>query len=237
MKRYKLAALLVSLVFGCALFVGYFSLGERHTPALFIDILNNNLVYTGVENIVMTVYLNYRLFDTIFEAMLLLICVMGVLQFSELSPKENNFIEQIRKTKKEAHFSPLMKDSLRGIYPFVFLFGVYIIISGINTPGGGFQGGAIIAAIIMSLHLSTGRSIITVEKAIVLEKIMFIFMLILATSFLIWGNGFSPFWYRTYLVFINLIIGVKVFSGFVILYLQFMHGGTRFFSDNIEGDD
>ena len=234
MKKYKLFGLLISLLFGSVLFIAYFALGERQDAALFQETLNNNLIYTGVTNIVMTVYLNYRLFDTIFEAMLLLICVMGVLQFSELSPKENNYIEQYRTSHEKAGFSSLMIDSLRAVYPFVFCFGIYIIVSGITSPGGGFQGGAIIAAIVMSLHLSTGRSIITVDKAIILEKIMFILMIIIATLFLIFGKDLEPLYYKAYLIIINLIIGMKVFTGFVILYLQFMHGGGRYFNESLE---
>lgn len=225
MTRAKLGCLIMTAVLGVCVFISYFSLGDRGYALLYNEVLSNNLVSTGVTNIVMTVYLNYRLFDTIFEAMLLLICVMGVLQFSQLSKQENNYIEQVRTEGMSEKFSPLMIDSLKNVYPFVFVFGLYIIISGLVTPGGGFQGGAIIAAIIMSLHLSTGRSLITVDKAIVLEKIMFIMMLLISIAFLIWGSQVEAHIYRLYLAAINIIIGVKVFSGFVILYLQFMHSG------------
>ena len=41
--------------------------------------------------------------------------------------------------------------------PFVLLFGLYIFTFGEEGPGGGFQGGAIIAAAIMLVHLTVGR--------------------------------------------------------------------------------
>lgn len=41
--------------------------------------------------------------------------------------------------------------------PFIFLFGLYVVAHGHYSPGGGFQGGAILAASIMLLRLSLGK--------------------------------------------------------------------------------
>ncbi len=41
--------------------------------------------------------------------------------------------------------------------PFIFLFGLYVIAHGHYSPGGGFQGGAILAASVMLLRLSLGK--------------------------------------------------------------------------------
>lgn len=220
MKNYKINSIIMILLMAFALFVSYFSLGERQIPLLFETSLASEI--EGVQNFVMNIYLRYRLFDTLFEAMLLLVCVMGVLQFSSLNAKENNFIEKNRSQLK--NFSELMSEGLKTVYPLVFLFGIYIIIFGLNSPGGGFQGGAIVAAIIMSLHLSTGKSIMTVENAIKLEKVMFILLLIISSIFFILGFPHGKL-YIYFLIIINVIIGIKVFCGFVIIYLHFMHKG------------
>lgn len=43
--------------------------------------------------------------------------------------------------------SSLLAKSLGVLYPIIFLFfGLYVTINGHNTPGGGFQGGAIISS-------------------------------------------------------------------------------------------
>jgi multicomponent Na+:H+ antiporter subunit B len=45
-------------------------------------VLENHNTETGAKNAVTAIYLNYRLWDTIFEAMLLLLSAMAVIYFS-----------------------------------------------------------------------------------------------------------------------------------------------------------
>lgn len=45
------------------------------------------------------------------------------------------------------------------IAPFILLFGLYVIFHGHHSPGGGFQGGAILAAMAILLRLSLGMEL------------------------------------------------------------------------------
>ena len=45
----------------------------------------------------------------------------------------------------------------RAMIPFILLFGLYVVAHGHYSPGGGFQGGAILAASVMLLRLSLGK--------------------------------------------------------------------------------
>jgi multicomponent Na+:H+ antiporter subunit B len=227
MKKSDPLAVVLMILFAVTVFFGYASLEPRNPPLMMIETLRNHLMHTGVKNVVMTVYLDFRLFDTLFETMLLLVCVIGVVQFSELTPSERNFREHASGGRRTAGFSPLMTEGLQGVYPFVLVFGVYVVLSGVRSPGGGFQGGAIIAAIFMSKHLSTGGRLIPVELAFTLEKILFLSILVLAALFLILRRQLGPGTYLAYMYAINLLIGFKVFCGFVILYMKFMHSGLR----------
>jgi multicomponent Na+:H+ antiporter subunit B len=47
--------------------------------------------------------------------------------------------------------------AVRLMAPFVFLFGIYVIMFGHYSPGGGFQGGTILAANVILLRLALGR--------------------------------------------------------------------------------
>ncbi|MDI6765350.1 MAG: MnhB domain-containing protein [Bacteroidota bacterium] len=45
----------------------------------------------------------------------------------------------------------------RAIVPFIQLFALYVIVHGHSSPGGGFQGGALLGASILLLRLTVGR--------------------------------------------------------------------------------
>lgn len=53
-----------------------------------------------------------------------------------------------------AGMTVIVRTITRLIFPFIFLFGVYVLIHGHLTPGGGFQGGVIIAASVIMLWLA-----------------------------------------------------------------------------------
>ena len=52
--------------------------------------------------------------------------------------------------------SILVKTLCRLLVPFIQLFGLYVIMHGHSSPGGGFQGGVILASSFMLLVLSDG---------------------------------------------------------------------------------
>lgn len=53
-----------------------------------------------------------------------------------------------------AGMTVIVRTIARLLFPFTFLFGVYVLIHGHLTPGGGFQGGVIIAASVIMLWLA-----------------------------------------------------------------------------------
>ena len=53
--------------------------------------------------------------------------------------------------------SPIVKDITRIVAAFIMLFGIYIVLYGHLTPGGGFTGGVILAAGVVLVVLAFGR--------------------------------------------------------------------------------
>ncbi|MGQ4808854.1 Na(+)/H(+) antiporter subunit B [Candidatus Entotheonellaceae bacterium PAL068K] len=53
--------------------------------------------------------------------------------------------------------SSVLDAGCRLVTPFILLFAIYVIVHGHDSPGGGFQGGAILAAVIMLIRLVHGR--------------------------------------------------------------------------------
>lgn len=51
---------------------------------------------------------------------------------------------------------PIILLVSRGLTPFIMLFGLYVIFHGHYSPGGGFQGGAMLAAGLILMRLTCG---------------------------------------------------------------------------------
>jgi multicomponent Na+:H+ antiporter subunit B len=55
------------------------------------------------------------------------------------------------------HHNLIVSLACRVIAPFIFLFGIYIVMFGHYSPGGGFQGGTILAADVILMRLCLGK--------------------------------------------------------------------------------
>ena len=125
--------------------------------------IKEGLKETGATNIVAGMILDYRAFDTLGESHVLFVAAIVVTILLRLDKKEKDgintsIIETIGEAEKDDKiFEPkndtiLQKVSLIFV-PVIIIFGIYVILNGHLSPGGGFSGGAIIgAALIMYLN-------------------------------------------------------------------------------------
>lgn len=111
--------------------------------------IEQGLQETGALNIVSGMILTYRAFDTFGETNVLFIatcCVMVLLMVDDVILKK-------QRVKNDRRFEPKNDGILQGtvfvLCPIIFIFGIYIILNGHLSPGGGFSGGAIIGAGLM----------------------------------------------------------------------------------------
>jgi len=110
--------------------------------------LNHGAAQTGAANIVTSVVLDYRGFDTLGEVSVLFAAAAGVAILFFLAGGTKREQEDLTKPNF------VVRVGSRIIFPFILLFGSYIFIHGHLTPGGGFQGGSIIASGFLLLYLS-----------------------------------------------------------------------------------
>ncbi len=54
--------------------------------------------------------------------------------------------------------SSVLDAASRLLTPFIMTFAIYVLVHGHDSPGGGFQGGAILAAALILIKLNRGRS-------------------------------------------------------------------------------
>lgn len=220
--RQRLWSFFFILILGTAMLGGYFCLEGPGEAILREAVLAVGIAQTGAQNLVAAVYLDYRLFDTLLEALLLLVAVIGISQFSRRTPLEQAYPEVTPRAKSAHGPSQVILGSLGGIYLLIAVLGIYIILTGMDSPGGGFQGGAVLAAIVICTHFAEGRRVIAIPAAEQLEKAAYVLVLAVGILYLAYRSDLGTEMKRAYLTLMNLLIGAEVFSGLSLVYLRFM---------------
>jgi multicomponent Na+:H+ antiporter subunit B len=135
----------------------------------------------------------------------------------------------------------IVRTIARLLFPFTFLFGVYVVIHGHLTPGGGFPGGVIIAASVLLMILAYGidfahrrmgfvRSEVLESVGGTIIIILGIFGVLLGTFFLqnvfplgdlgkLFSGGNLPLLY--------LGVGIKVTAGIILIFYAMLFAFRR----------
>jgi multicomponent Na+:H+ antiporter subunit B len=126
----------------------------RH-PLPYGDAINRAAVaQRHVTNMVTAVNFDYRAFDTLGEELMLVAAVSGTLVL--LRGRRG---ESVSDRPAQAGERPVCARSeavtlaCRMFLPLIVTFGIYVILHAQLTPGGGFQGGAIVASGTLLLYL------------------------------------------------------------------------------------
>ena len=120
-------------------------------------------------------------------------------------------------------YSKLVSRSLGVIFPVILVFGMYIVVNGHVSPGGGFQGGALIMAIYICKYIINPMDTIELLRLQSLEKIILILIFAFALGFLAtMANMSFPILNVPYLILMNLLIGIKVACGMTIIFYRFI---------------
>lgn len=103
---------------------------------------------TGAVNIVTGMILDYRAFDTFGESNVLFIATCTVLILMRNDKKDKDGVAETEKSDR--YFEPKADTILQKVafvlVPIIMIFGIYVVLNGHISPGGGFSGGAIIGA-------------------------------------------------------------------------------------------
>lgn len=102
---------------------------------------------TGAANLVTSVVLAYRGLDTLGELSILFVAATAA----------GLVLERGREGSALSDGGFILKTAADLLFPFLLLLGIYIVIHGHLTPGGGFQGGVVLA-VAFFLPLIAGSS-------------------------------------------------------------------------------
>ena len=127
-------------------------------PLPYGDIINRLApAERHVTNMVSAVNFDYRGFDTLGEEMMLFVAVTGTAVL--LRGTRGEAITALPATVPGRQIPPHSEAlvlTARWFAPVTILFGIYVVLHATVTPGGGFQGGVIIASGLLLLYLGEG---------------------------------------------------------------------------------
>jgi multicomponent Na+:H+ antiporter subunit B len=116
-------------------------------PTLGSHLLELNRAQTQSANAVTSVVTYFRGLDTLGEVTILFLSIFGI----------GIGIDRSDRMRTILHYdNSLLKIGARVLFPVMILFGAYIILHGHLSPGGGFQGGVVIASAFLLMFLAEG---------------------------------------------------------------------------------
>ncbi len=114
------------------------------------DYVNKGKEDLGVMNIVTAIIVTFRGLDTLGEVAVLFIAATGIAVLF----RRNSILETDVKQRSKRDSSEILLTGIGLLVPVILMFGIYIFLNGHLSPGGGFQGGAVIATVVLLLFLS-----------------------------------------------------------------------------------
>lgn len=153
-RIYPIASTLLCLcIIGILMFTVFYmpSLGVAQNPdnnEVSERYIEKGLEETGAVNIVSGMILDYRAFDTFGESCVLFIAASCVFVMLRNAPKTKE--DELAIDENDRIYEPKNDMILQGVakvlVPIIAVFGIYVILNGHISPGGGFSGGAILGA-------------------------------------------------------------------------------------------
>jgi len=214
------------LFFGILLIITFYEIKDFGTiKKIGEHYIAEGVQETGAINLVTSVLFEYRGFDTMGEATVILTAA-ATLAFLVPTKKVS-----MLGTK----FTIIVYQTIIFIVPFLAVLGMYLIFFGHLSPGGGFAGGVVLATIPILITITYGiafaeNNFKPEHKAVleglgVLGFILLGIIGILAGSNFLAGSqaGFAPgnpgdLMSASLIPYLNLMIGIKVAAGLAIIF-------------------
>jgi len=137
----------------------------------------------GSANLVTAVVVTYRGFDTLGEVTILFLAATIVGFFLKIENTENE-------NRQIKYASEILVTASHVLVPIMILFGVYVFINGHLSPGGGFQGGAIIASSLVLMFIAQPRQKIGHRMINIIESISGVSFVLLGVAGILFASGF-----------------------------------------------
>ena len=150
-RFYIIAAALLCLIFAaimlCAVgnMPSYGSAGAPTVNEVAERYVAQGTEETGAVNTVAGMILDYRAFDTLGESFVLFTALCTVVLLMKIGGRGRRRVIVEQETVDYSR-DPIVRTVCKFVIPVILVFGIYILLNGHLSPGGGFSGGAILAS-------------------------------------------------------------------------------------------
>lgn len=149
---YPLVAVLVALMIIWVLELAVSYMPEFANPSNPVNnevaerYIEHGMQETGTVNVVTGLILNYRGFDTMGETHVLFIAATTVMILLLFTKRGTIGLDYKLDREREPKNDVILKKVATFLIPVIAVFGIYVILNGHISPGGGFSGGSILGA-------------------------------------------------------------------------------------------
>ena len=139
-----------------------------------------NITKVNSANLVTAVVVSYRGLDTLGEVTILFLTA-AIIAF---------FLKHSGVSRKLRVNSEIFVTASNALVPVMILMGIYVFINGHLSPGGGFQGGAIIASAVILILLASPEKPFNTKFFAALESVSGLVFVVMAALGAALGSGF-----------------------------------------------
>jgi multicomponent Na+:H+ antiporter subunit B len=150
--------------------------------AAYVDLVPREL---GAPNVITGILLTYRAFDTLGEVAVLFMVAAGVGLLLGGDGKERG-----PPAENLTRATEIVQNSAEILVPLIAIFAAYIVMHGHLGPGGGFQGGAVMASCVLLLLLAKPDYRVKLAHLSAMESLAGLFIVLVGIAGIIFAGGF-----------------------------------------------
>lgn len=142
----------------------------------------------GVPNVITGILLTYRSFDTLGEVAVLFMVAagMGLLLGTKAPPASAPVAEASPPTPP----TEIVRNGADILVPLIAIFAAYIVMHGHLGPGGGFQGGAVMASCVLLLVLAYPEFRVKLARLSAIESVAGLLIVLIGVAGIALAGGF-----------------------------------------------
>ncbi len=152
---------------------------------LAANYVTNGPEQLGAPNVITSILITFRGFDTLGEVAVLFMVAASVGLLLSGGGAVSPAI-----ARKRTPASELVQSGAEVLLPLIFVFGAYVIMNGHISAGGGFQGGAVVASGVMLLLLARPASRLSIGLLSITESLAGVFYILAGIAGLVLAAGF-----------------------------------------------